>query len=109
VRRREVQTIFKGHEPVTAAQASTSPDLNPARYDDIHLDCCLRTREDLVEIATAKDTTPVMVEDRLAALELLCSEEVERREMLSSLTARQRLLLRLRIEHSTLKDDLTHG
>ena len=95
----------------------------------------------------------MMVEDRLAALELLCSEEVERREMLSSLTARQRLvfllrvdplpavntlvvgyelitslcrilgrpatatalrqslraaLLRLRIEHSTLKDDLTH-
>ena len=154
VRRREVQTTFESHEPVAAAEASPSPDLDPARYDNVRIDRCLRIREDLVEIATAKDTTPVMVEDRLAALELLCSEEVERREMLSSLTARQRLvfllrvdplsavdalavdyeliaslcrilgrpatatalrqslratLLRLRIEHSTLKDDLTHG
>lgn len=154
VRRREIQTTFEDHEPVATAAAKPSTDLGPASYDDVHLDRCLRIRADLIEIAAAKDATPVMVEDRLAALEVLCSEEVERREMLSSLTARQRLvfllrvdplpavdalavdyeliaslcrilgrpatstalrqslreaLLRLRIEHSAMKDDLTHG
>ncbi len=154
VRRREVQTTFEDHEPVTAGDASASPDLGPASYDDVRIDSCLRIRADLIEIASAKDATPVMVEDRLAALELLCSEEVEQREMLSSLTARQRLvfllrvdplpavdalavdyeliaslcrilgrpatatalrqslreaLLRLRVEHAAMKDDLTHG
>jgi hypothetical protein len=154
VRRQEVQTTFEDHEPLAATESSASPNLGPASYDDIHIDRCLRIRADLIEIAAAKDATPVMVEDRLAALELLCSEEVERREMLARLTARQRLvfllrvdplpavdalavdyeliaslcrilgrpatatalrqslreaLLRLRIEHSAMKDDLTHG
>jgi hypothetical protein len=155
VRRREVQTTFEDHEHVAGADRNTSSsDLGPVSYDDVHIDRCLRIRADLIEIAAAKDATPVMVEDRLAALELLCSEEVERRQMLSSLTARQRLvfllrvdplpavdalavdyeliaslcrilgrpatatalrqslreaLLRLRIDHSAMKDDLTHG
>jgi hypothetical protein len=155
VRRREVQTTFEDHEHVAGADRNAlSSDLGPVSYDGVHIDRCLRIRADLIEIAAAKDATPVMVEDRLAALELLCSEEVERRQVLSSLTARQRLvfllrvdplpavdalavdyeliaslcrilgrpatatalrqslreaLLRLRIDHSAMKDDLTHG
>jgi len=153
--RREVRTSFDDHDESVADSAGTREvDSGDHGYDETRVDRCLRLRADLIEIASAKDATPVAIEDRLAALELLCSEEVDRRGMLSGLSARQRLvfllrvdplpavdamavdyehiaslcrilgrpttasalrqslreaLLRLRVDHATLKDDLTHG
>lgn len=147
VQARVVPTTFEELEPVAAAERSTSPD-------DAHVDRCLGIRADLVELAAAEDTPPAMVDNHLAALERLCSDEVRQRGMLAGLTARQRLvfllrvdplsaldglgldyeqiaslsrilgrpakpdtlrqnlrtaLLRLRIDHSAMKDDLGHG
>jgi len=106
VRRREVQTTFEDPEQLTNAVWSTAPTVVSASYDDTNLDRCLRIRAELVEIAAANHATPIMVEDRLTALELLCSEVVERREMLSSLTARQRLVFLLRVDPLSAVDAL---
>lgn len=105
--RREVRTTFEDHELVSAANRNTSwSDLDSAGSSDVHIDRCLRIRTDLIEIAAARHATPMMVEDRLAALELLCSEEVKQREMLSSLTAKQRLVFLLRVDPLSAVDAL---
>lgn len=96
--RRETRTTFQEHEVVKLpAHRLATRDLQ-RDYDDGRLNQCLRIRADLIEIATAKDATPPAVEDRLAALELLCSDEVERRDMLGGLTTRQRLVFLLRVD-----------
>jgi hypothetical protein len=106
VRSRETPTTFEDHESVSVMHRDDSLDGARINLDLDSIDRCLRIRTDLVEIATAGDATPGLVEDRLTALELLCSEEVERRGMLSGLTARQRLVFLLRVDPLSPADAL---
>lgn len=94
----ETRTPFEEQETALLPRRLLAADEIEQAYDDGRVDQCLRIRADLIEIATAKDATPLAVEDRLAALELLCSEEVERHDMLGGLTARQRLVFLLRVD-----------
>jgi len=104
--RHEVRTTFEEEEAVKLPGNLLATEASERDYDDGRLDQCLRIRADLIEIATAKDATPLVVEDRLAALELLCSDEVERRGMLGGLTARQRLVFLLRVDPLPAMDAL---
>jgi hypothetical protein len=106
VRTWEAPTTFEDHDSLAQWHQNDSHEGARINLDDDYVDRCLRIRADLVRIASASDATPEVVEHRLTELELLCSEEVERRGMLSGLTARQRFVFLLRVDPLSAADAL---